>query len=146
MCAELGVSRSGYYAWRGRCESEHDRQDGELTVLIRVLFATLRANPGVRRIRAELAALGRRVTHKRVHRLMRAAGLQGRHPRAWKRTTVPGDRPGAGAGPDRARLHRDRPEPALGRRRDLCQDLGRVGVRGHRDRPVFAATGRLGGR
>ena len=43
--------------------------------------------------RAELAALGRRVTHKRVHRLMRAAGLQGRHPRAWKRTTVPGDRP-----------------------------------------------------
>ena len=33
------------------------------------------------------------VSHRRVHRLMRAAGLRGRHPRAWQRTTIGGDRP-----------------------------------------------------
>ena len=93
MCAELGVSRSGYYAWLGRGESDRAAGDIELTAVIRFLFDALRGNPGVRRVRAELAALGHRLAHKRVHRLMRAAGLQGRHPKAWKRTTVPGERP-----------------------------------------------------
>jgi putative transposase len=93
MCRELGVSRSGYYAWRGRPQSERATADGEITAVIRLLFDALRGNPGVRRIRAELAALGHRLSHKRVHRLMQAAGLQGRHPKAWKRTTVPGERP-----------------------------------------------------
>lgn len=93
MCNELGVSTSGYDKWRSGSPSPRAVADGELTVLIRHLFDTLRGNPGVRRIRAELAALGRRVGHKRVHRLMQAAGLAGRHPRAWKRTTVAGERP-----------------------------------------------------
>ena len=44
-------------------------------------------------MRAGLAALGHLVSHKRVHRLMQAAGLQGRHPKAWKRTTIGGDPP-----------------------------------------------------
>ncbi len=47
----------------------------------------------MRRMRAGLAALGHLVSHKRIHRLMLAAGLRGRHPRAWKRTTVGGGRP-----------------------------------------------------
>ncbi len=93
MCRELEVSRSGYYAWRGREASDRAVADGELTALIRFLFDALRGNPGVRRIRAELAGLGHRLAHKRVHRLMRAAGLQGRHPKPWKRTTVQGERP-----------------------------------------------------
>jgi len=44
-------------------------------------------------MRAGLAALGHLVSHKRIHRLMLAAGLRGRHPRAGKRTTVGGGRP-----------------------------------------------------
>ena len=36
---------------------------------------------------------GVRIARKRVWRLMHAAGLQGRHPRAWKKTTVAGLRP-----------------------------------------------------
>lgn len=93
MCRELGVSRSGYYAWRRRQEfpCRRVRDDRSLIVLMRSLFAQARGNPGVRRMRAQLAAVGHRVSAKRVHRLMRAAGLQGRHPRAWKRTTVPGE-------------------------------------------------------
>ena len=57
------------------------------------IYDQARGNPGVRRMRAGLAALGHLVSHKRVHRLMQAAGLRGRHPKAWKRTTIGGDRP-----------------------------------------------------
>jgi putative transposase len=93
MCAQLGVSRSGYYAWRDRAASARARQDATLTTLIRAAHAAGRGNPGVRRIRADLAASGHRVSHKRVFRLMKAAGLAGRHPRAWKKTTVHGEQP-----------------------------------------------------
>jgi putative transposase len=93
MCTQLGVSRSGFYAWRGRGVSERTSTDADLTALIRAAYQRLRGNPGVRRMHAELRALGHRLSRKRVWRLMKAADLQGRHPRAWKRTTVPGERP-----------------------------------------------------
>jgi putative transposase len=93
MCAELGVSRSGYYVWRAAVPSAHETQDEALIVVLRHLYAEARGNPGVRRLRAGLAAAGHRVGHKRVWRLMRLAGLRGRHPKAWKRTTVHGDQP-----------------------------------------------------
>jgi putative transposase len=93
MCRELGVSRSGYYAWRGRGPSDRTRTDEGLLEVIKDLYQRLRGNPGVRRVHAELVALGHKVSPKRVWRLMKAAGLQGRHPRPWRRTTVPGDTP-----------------------------------------------------
>jgi transposase InsO family protein len=93
MCAWLGVSRSGYYAWRGAGPSQRSRDDSVLIAVMRKIHAEARGNPGVRRMRAGLAALGHLVPHKRAHRLMQAAGLRGRHPRAWKRTTIGGDKP-----------------------------------------------------
>ncbi|WP_242606361.1 IS3 family transposase [Protofrankia symbiont of Coriaria ruscifolia] len=93
MCAELDVSRSGYYAWSRAVPSQRSLDDTTYTTLIRKIHADGRGNPGVRRIRAGLAAAGHQLSHKRVWRLMRAAGLQGRHPKAWKRTTVAGDQP-----------------------------------------------------
>ena len=93
MCAWLGVSRSGYYAWRGAEPSQRSRDDSALIAVMKKVYDEARGNPGVRRMRAGLAALGHLVSHKRVHRLMQAAGLRGRHPKAWKRTTIGGDRP-----------------------------------------------------
>jgi putative transposase len=93
MCTWLGVSRSGYYAWRAAGPSQRSRDDSALTAVMKKIYADARGNPGVRRMRAGLEALGHLVSHKRVHRLMQAAGLRGRHPRAWKRTTIGGDRP-----------------------------------------------------
>jgi len=93
MCAELGVSTAGFYAWRNRPPSVHTLRDGVLTGLITAIYQRLHGNPGVRRVWAELTAAGHRVSAKRVHRLMRAADLQGRHPRRWKVTTVAGDDP-----------------------------------------------------
>ena len=93
MCAWLGVSRSGYYAWRGAEPSQRSKDDSALVAVMRKIYEDARGNPGVRRMRAGLAALGHLVSHKRAHRLMQAAGLRGRHPRAWKRTTIGGDKP-----------------------------------------------------
>ena len=93
MCAQLGVSESGFYAWRNRVPSARERDNDRLLVIIRDAYARLRGNPGVRRIHAELIALGLRVGRGRVERLMQAAGLQGRHPKAWKKTTTQGDNP-----------------------------------------------------
>jgi putative transposase len=93
MCEQLEVSRSGYYAWRGAPPSARATLDELLTALIVSISQAARGNPGVRRVRAGLAAAGHRVSHKRVHRLMRAVDLQGRHPKAWKRTTIAGQEP-----------------------------------------------------
>jgi putative transposase len=93
MCAQLGVSRSGYYAWRAAEPSQREKDDSALIAVMRLVHEQARGNPGVRRLRAGLAALGHLVSHKRVHRLMQAAGLRGRHPKAWKRTTIGGDHP-----------------------------------------------------
>ena len=93
MCEQLGVSRSGYYAWRTAPPSARAGADEHLGVLIGAIWRRARGNPGVRRVHAALAAAGHRVSRKRVWRLMKAAGLRGRHPRAWKCTTTHGERP-----------------------------------------------------
>lgn len=93
MCVELEVSTSGYYKWRGHVPSAREHEDGVLLAAIRSGYKDLNGNPGVRRMWAHLIAAGWKIAQKRVHRLMQAAGLQGRHPRAWKQTTVAGEKP-----------------------------------------------------
>jgi putative transposase len=93
MCRELDVSTSGYYDWRKAEPSARATTDADLIAIMGKLHADARGNPGVRRMRAELAAVGHRLGLKRVWRLMRAAGLRGRHPKAWKKTTIAGKRP-----------------------------------------------------
>jgi len=91
MCERLHVSRSGYYRWRRRVACDHQLHDEYLSTLLIHLHAHLGGNPGVRRLHAELVASGIRTSRKRVWRLMRTAGLQGRHPKAWRTTTNPGE-------------------------------------------------------
>jgi putative transposase len=93
MCAQLGLARQGYYRWLAHGPCQRERSDAELTEQIRTIYDQLDGNPGVRRVWAELVVQGVRVARKRVWRLMSAAGLQGRHPKAWIRTTVAGQRP-----------------------------------------------------
>jgi putative transposase len=93
MCAQLEVSRSGYYDWRRRLPSRRELCDAELGEKIVELHRGLPGRPGVRRVWAELAAHGWRVGRKRVWRLMRAQVLQGRLPARWRRTTIHGRRP-----------------------------------------------------
>lgn len=82
MCRVLGVSTSGYYAWRGREKSERAQADDRLRELIVQVHQESRGTYGAPRIHAELAlTYGIRCSRKRVARLMREAGIAGVHRR-----------------------------------------------------------------
>jgi len=98
MCRVLGVSPSGYYAWRQRTLSARAQSDASLMPLIREAHSRSRESYGVPRMTVELNEAGHRVNHKRVERLMRAAGLAGISRRKGTRTTRPDH--GAQASPD----------------------------------------------
>jgi len=91
MCRLLGVSASGYWAWRRRAPSLRQRADAELTVTIREAHVASRGIYGAPRIHAELRAAGVRCGRKRVARLMRREGLVGVHRRRFVHTTVRDD-------------------------------------------------------
>ena len=88
-CELLKVSRAAYYAARDGQPSGRDRGDAELTTRITAEHKRSRGRYGAPRIHAELRRQGRRHSRKRVARLMRQAGLAGRAPRRWKKTTIP---------------------------------------------------------
>lgn len=87
QCEVLGVSRSGYYAWRGRPEAPRTKSDAELVVEIKVAHKAGRGAYGSPRVHRELRAKGRRVGKKRVERLMRQEGIVARKKRRFRRTT-----------------------------------------------------------
>jgi len=88
MCELLGVSRSGYYAWRDRGPSARGRRDEELTEMIEQIHSDSRGTYGSPRIHAELKAAGEAVGQKRVARLMREAGIEGVTRRSTPTTTI----------------------------------------------------------
>lgn len=88
MCRVLGVSPSGYYAWRKRPLSPRARADVELSAHIDAIHHASRGTYGAPRVHAELAALGIHVGRKRVARLMRALGIHGVSRRRRPRTTL----------------------------------------------------------
>ena len=88
LCRLLGVSPSGYYAWRKRPPSARARADAALTTTIRASHADSRGTYGAPRVHAELGDVhGVRCGRKRVARLMRADGLAGACRRRSVRTT-----------------------------------------------------------
>jgi putative transposase len=88
MCRLLGVSTSGYYAWRRRCPSRREADDAALERQIREIHAASYATYGVPRVHAELRDEGVAVSRKRVARLMRRAGLSGISRRKRVHTTI----------------------------------------------------------
>ena len=87
MCRQLEVSRSGFYAWKRRGPSKHARTDLELVAKIKRVHAGSRNTYGSPRVRAALSAEGAHHSRKRIMKLMRQEGLQGRKPKAFRRTT-----------------------------------------------------------
>jgi putative transposase len=87
LCRELGVSRSGYYARRGRPEAERDIEDRRLKLLVQVAHREGRRNYGRPKVHEALKKLGEHVSAKRVGRLMREEGLRGKVRRRFARTT-----------------------------------------------------------
>ena len=88
LCKIVGVSKSGYYAWKSRAPSKRSREDAVLTEKIREVYQRSRETYGYPRVHAELRALGVRCGRRRVARLMRRAGLRGCMRARKKRTTL----------------------------------------------------------
>lgn len=94
MCRVLGVSSSGYYAWRKRPLSDRKREDQMLTRRIKAIHKASRGTYGSPNIHAALQKEGFRVGKNRVARLMREADIQGVTRRKKRpRTTSPGTCP-----------------------------------------------------
>jgi transposase InsO family protein len=88
LCGALGVSVSGYYAWRTREPSQRQQTDAMLLTHIRVVQQAGRGLYGSPRIHAALRQQGVCCSRKRVARLMRQAGIHSRRrPKRRIRTT-----------------------------------------------------------
>ncbi|MCK8438525.1 IS3 family transposase [Streptomyces sp. D2-8] len=100
LCTIVGIARSSFYYWRRTAADRAVRQaaDARLAARIRAVHRESDGTYGVPRITAELREAGERVNHKRIARLMRAAGLAGVRLRRRHRTTVAD--PAAAKAPD----------------------------------------------
>lgn len=86
-CAVLGVSVSGYYAWKRRPRSARQSDDMVMLAHIRAEFWTSNETYGSPRLHAELKEQGLSIGRHRVARLMSQNGLQARQKTRFKRTT-----------------------------------------------------------
>ena len=69
LCRVLGVSQSGYFAWKNRPASDRQRQDMVLLAHIRASFALSNATYGSPRMTHELRGNGVSVGCRRTVRL-----------------------------------------------------------------------------
>jgi transposase InsO family protein len=93
MCDQLGVARSTYYAWRNRTETPTAARRRELAEHVQRVFDQSRQTFGCRRVAAQLNREGHECSVGLVADLMRELGLKAVQPRAYKRTTIPGEQP-----------------------------------------------------
>jgi transposase InsO family protein len=90
MCRVLGVSRSGYYAWRTRPESQRGRDNRLLAVEIKAIHEEIDGKYGSPRMTLALKARGIRCSENRVARIMREYGIRAKRSRRFKATTNSG--------------------------------------------------------
>lgn len=91
-CELLQVSRAAFYARRSGILGPRAVRDVELTEKITEVHERSRGTYGAPRIHAVLQRQGEDCGRRRIARLMRNAGLQGRHRRRRQLTTVPDPR------------------------------------------------------
>lgn len=90
LCRRLGVSVSGFYAWRGRPDSARRTANQGLLGDIQRLHAQHQGRYGSPRMHAALRAEGQTVSRGRIERLMRAAGLCATAARRFRPATTDG--------------------------------------------------------
>jgi hypothetical protein len=93
MCDQLGVARSTCYAWRNRTETPTAGRRRELAEHVQRVFDESRQTFGCRRVAAQFNRDRHECSVGLVADLMRELGLTAVQPRAYKRTTIPGEEP-----------------------------------------------------
>jgi transposase InsO family protein len=86
LCRVLGVSQSGYFAWKGRPACRRQHEDMVLLAHVRSAFTLSNGTYGSPRMTRELQDSGLAVG-RRTARLMRENGLRARQKRRFRRTT-----------------------------------------------------------
>ena len=87
MCRVLGVSQSGFFAWRDRPACHRQRQDMIHLAHIRTAFALSNGTYGSPRMHRDLIDEGHQIGRHRTARLMKENKLVARQKRRFKRTT-----------------------------------------------------------
>jgi putative transposase len=132
MCQVLGVSRSGYYAWRGRPASVTQTRQEQLVAAIRQIHGERHKEVyGSPRMTKELQARGVACCENTVAKVMHQSGIQAIWRRRWVRTTDSNH----GLAVAENLLDRDftptQPNAALGRGYQVCPHPVRLVVSGH---------------
>ena len=103
-CCELfEVSRAAYYQRKEGKPSAREISDAELLGKIRKIHAESKGTYGYLRAHKALGDAGTEIGRRRVRRLMRQNGLEGRAKKRWRKTTVPD--PAAEAAKDLIQRH-----------------------------------------
>lgn len=89
MAAVLGVTRSGYYAWRktGKEPSERRKSQGRRDDKIKAVFDSSKERYGARRIKVELVEMGESADVKTIIKSMERQNLVAKAARKFKTTT-----------------------------------------------------------
>lgn len=87
LCKVLGVSQSGYFAWKDRPARHRQREDMVMLAHVRSAYALSHETYGSPRMTRELRDSGFAIGRRRTARLMRENGLYARQKRRFKRTT-----------------------------------------------------------
>ena len=93
QCSVLEVSRSGFYAWRGREPSETRRRQESLTETIREIHHQSDRTYGAPRVSRELLQQGHAVNQKTVEKYMRNADLRSKTCRKFRVSTTDSNHP-----------------------------------------------------
>jgi transposase-like protein len=151
MCRLLGVSRSSFYVWRRQAQAETATaaRRRELAGHVRRVFAASRGTYGCRLVAAALNREGHACSVGLVADLMRELGLRACQPRAYKRTTLPGERPVDS--PDRIGRDFTATRPGIRLVGDITylktgEGWLYLAISGHGDRPGHPHGGRLADR
>ena len=86
LCRQLGVARSGFYAWRQRQQNPGPRaqENAAITAQVQTVFERHRGFYGAPRVHQELRAAGLKVGRHRIARLMRCSALKAKTRRGFR--------------------------------------------------------------
>jgi putative transposase len=87
-CELLEVSRAAFYERLDETPSVRELSDAELTEKIKAIHTRSRRTYGSPRVHNTLGKQGVACGRRRVRRLMRLAGLEGRCKKRWRKTTI----------------------------------------------------------
>jgi len=94
LCRQLGVARSGFYAWLQRQHNPGPRaqENAAITAQLQAVFERHRGFYGAPRVHQELRAAGLKVGRHRIARLMRCSALKAKTRRGFRPCRNTGNR------------------------------------------------------